>query len=209
MRDVAAQRPVLTRPSVLSQCGLVFERLIKLGGLEAMEKRNIAKAKKIFDAIAASNGFYVCPVAPGVRSVMNIPFTMATPELEKAFLKICDQRGLMQLKGHRSVGGIRASVYNAMPDEGVDALVAVMKARATGHAARLCCADKAPPCFRVTGVPGGELGRAPGAASSGAARTPCAFRGCNTRARLCAKTVCARNARLRQTPRAELLSQAA
>lgn len=129
MRGVEAQRPVLTRPSVLSQCGLVFERLIKLGGLEAMEKRNIAKAKKIFDAIAASNGFYVCPVAPGVRSVMNIPFTMATPELEKAFLKICDQRDLMQLKGHRSVGGIRASVYNAMPDEGVDALVAVMKVR--------------------------------------------------------------------------------
>ena len=68
-------------------------------------------------------------MAPGVRSVMNIPFTMATPELEKAFLKVCDQRGLMQLKGHRSVGGIRASVYNAMPDEGVDALVSVMKAR--------------------------------------------------------------------------------
>ena len=111
------------------QCGLVFERLLKLGGLEAMEKRNVAKAKKIFDAISASNGFYTCPVAPGVRSVMNIPFTMATPELEKAFLKVCDQRGLMQLKGHRSVGGIRASVYNAMPDEGVDALVSVMKAR--------------------------------------------------------------------------------
>ena len=107
----------------------MFERLLKLGGLEAMEKRNVAKAKKIFDAISASNGFYTCPVAPGVRSVMNIPFTMATPELEKAFLKVCDQRGLMQLKGHRSVGGIRASVYNAMPDEGVDALVAVMKAR--------------------------------------------------------------------------------
>jgi phosphoserine aminotransferase len=107
-------------------CGLVFERLIKLGGLEAMEQRNIAKAKKIYDAIAASNGFYVCPVAPAVRSNMNIPFTMATPELEKAFLKICESRGLVQLKGHRSVGGIRASVYNAMPEEGVDALVAVM-----------------------------------------------------------------------------------
>ena len=84
----------------------------------------------IYDAIAASDGFYKCPVAPDVRSLMNIPFTMATPELEKAFLKICEQRGLVQLKGHRSVGGIRASVYNAMPTEGVEALVAVMKVRA-------------------------------------------------------------------------------
>ena len=92
-----------------------------------MQKRNDAKAKKIFDAIEGSKGFYKCPVAPAVRSVMNIPFTMATPELEKEFLKACDKRGLMQLKGHRSVGGIRASVYNAMPDEGVDALVSLMK----------------------------------------------------------------------------------
>ena len=94
-----------------------------------MQQRNQLKASKIYDAIAASNGFYKCPVAPDVRSLMNIPFTMATPELEKAFLQICEQRGLVQLKGHRSVGGIRASVYNAMPMEGVDALVAVMKAR--------------------------------------------------------------------------------
>lgn len=120
----------------MQQCGLVFERLLKLGGLEAMQKRNDAKAKKIFDAIASSNGFYTCPVAPAVRSVMNIPFTMSTPELEKEFLKACDKRGLMQLKGHRSVGGIRASVYNAMPDEGVDALVALMKVRATAGIAR-------------------------------------------------------------------------
>jgi len=108
-------------------CGLVFERLLKLGGLEAVEKVNKTKAGKIYDAIAASNGFYKCPVEPSVRSLMNIPFTMATPELEKAFLKACEQRGLLQLKGHRSVGGIRASVYNAMPMEGVDALVQLMK----------------------------------------------------------------------------------
>jgi len=118
----------VTRP-MSPQCGLVFERLLKLGGLEAMAERNQQKAAKIYGAIAASNGFYTCPVAPAVRSLMNIPFTMATPELEKAFLKICEQRGLVQLKGHRSVGGIRASVYNAMPTEGVDALVAVMKVR--------------------------------------------------------------------------------
>ena len=101
-----------------------------------MQKRNDAKAKKIFDAIEGSKGFYKCPVAPAVRSVMNIPFTMATPELEKEFLKACDKRGLMQLKGHRSVGGIRASVYNAMPDEGVDALVSLMKARSLAFATR-------------------------------------------------------------------------
>ena len=97
-----------------------------------MEKTNKAKAGKIFDAIAASNGFYKCPVAPAVRSLMNIPFTMDTPELEKAFLKVCDQRGLLQLKGHRSVGGIRASVYNAMPMEGGDARVQIMKVRVWG-----------------------------------------------------------------------------
>jgi phosphoserine aminotransferase len=111
----------------------VFERLLKLGGLEAVEKVNKTKAGKIYDAIAASNGFYKCPVEPSVRSLMNIPFTMATPELEKAFLKACEQRGLLQLKGHRSVGGIRASVYNAMPMEGVDALVQLMKVRITAQ----------------------------------------------------------------------------
>jgi len=108
-------------------CGLVFERLLKLGGLGAMEKVNQAKAAKVYDAIESSGGFYKCPVNPAVRSLMNIPFTMATPELEKDFLKQAESRGLSQLKGHRSVGGIRASVYNAMPMEGVDALVGLMK----------------------------------------------------------------------------------
>ena len=108
-------------------CGLVFERLLKLGGLAAVEAVNKRKAALIYDAIEASAGFYKCPVAPAVRSLMNIPFTMATPELEKAFLKAAEKRGLLQLKGHRSVGGIRASVYNAMPTEGVEQLVALMK----------------------------------------------------------------------------------
>ena len=143
----------------------MFERLLKLGGLEAMEQRNKAKAAKIFDAIAASNGYYTCPVAPNVRSVMNIPFTMATPELEKAFLKACDKRGLMQLKGHRSVGGIRASVYNAMPDEGVDALVQLMKVRTCKRrcACRACAALLVLTLARVlgwtTGLPEGAAGR--------------------------------------------------
>ena len=70
---------------------------------------------------------------PAVRSLMNVPFTMATPELEAAFLKEAAQAGLLQLKGHRSVGGVRASIYNAMPREGVEALVALMKAFQAKH----------------------------------------------------------------------------
>ena len=84
------------------QCGLVFERLLKLGGLAAMETINKRKAAKIYDAIEASAGFYVCPVAKECRSLMNIPFTMATPELEKEFLKKAEQRGLSQLKARSS-----------------------------------------------------------------------------------------------------------
>lgn len=78
-------------------------------------------------AIDSSNGFYNCPVEASVRSLMNVPFTMATPELEAAFLKEASQRGMIQLKGHRSVGGVRASIYNAMPREGVQALVDFME----------------------------------------------------------------------------------
>lgn len=115
-------------------CGLVFDRLLRLGGLEAVAAANAAKAAKLYDAIGSSGGFYVCPVAPAVRSLMNVPFTMATPELEKEFLRQAEARDLTQLKGHRSVGGVRASIYNAMPAEGVDALVALMKEFHAKHA---------------------------------------------------------------------------
>lgn len=108
-------------------CGLVFAKLLAMGGLEAVEKINIEKANLIYDAIAESDGFYKCPVDPAVRSLMNIPFTMDTPDLEKQFLKDAAADGLIQLKGHRSVGGIRASVYNAMPMEGAQKLADFMK----------------------------------------------------------------------------------
>lgn len=108
-------------------CGLVFAKLLKQGGLEAQLKLNEAKAKLLYDAIESSNGFYFSPVAKANRSLMNVPFTIpSNPELEKAFVKETEKLGMLQLKGHRSVGGMRASIYNAMPMEGVQALVQFM-----------------------------------------------------------------------------------
>jgi len=106
--------------------GLVFQWLKKNGGIAAMEKNNIAKARLLYDAIDASNGFYNCPVNKADRSRMNVPFTLKDANLDGDFLKQADARGLLQLKGHRSVGGMRASIYNAMPLEGVQALVNFM-----------------------------------------------------------------------------------
>ena len=106
--------------------GLVFQWLKKNGGVAAMEKTNIAKANLLYGAIDASNGFYRCPVNKADRSRMNVPFTLKDAGLDGDFLKQADARGLLQLKGHRSVGGMRASIYNAMPLEGVQALVNFM-----------------------------------------------------------------------------------
>ena len=107
--------------------GLVFQWLKKNGGIAAMEANNIAKAKLLYAAIDASNGFYTCPVAVSDRSRMNVPFTLKDAALDGAFVKQAEAMGLLQLKGHRSVGGMRASIYNAMPLEGVAALVAFMQ----------------------------------------------------------------------------------
>ncbi len=107
--------------------GLVFQMLKRNGGLAAMEKTNIAKAELLYDAIDASNGFYHCPVAASDRSRMNVPFTLRDATLDGVFLKQADAQGLLQLKGHRSVGGMRASIYNAMPLTGVQALVGFMQ----------------------------------------------------------------------------------
>ncbi|MCX7961055.1 MAG: 3-phosphoserine/phosphohydroxythreonine transaminase [Burkholderiales bacterium] len=112
--------------------GLVFEWLKAQGGLAAIEQRNIAKAKLLYDAIDAS-GFYRNPVAPADRSRMNVPFTLPDPRLDAPFLEGAEARGLLQLKGHRSVGGMRASIYNAMPLEGVEALAAYMREFAQRH----------------------------------------------------------------------------
>ncbi len=106
--------------------GLVFQWLKSNGGIAAMEQANIAKANLLYGAIDASNGFYNCPVNPADRSRMNVPFTLKDAALDGDFLKQADARGLLQLKGHRSVGGMRASIYNAMPLEGVQALVGFM-----------------------------------------------------------------------------------
>jgi phosphoserine aminotransferase len=105
--------------------GLVFEWLKSRGGLAAMAEHNRRKAALLYDLLDASS-FYRSPVQRDSRSLMNVPFKLADDALDGAFLKGAEARGLMQLKGHRSVGGMRASIYNAMPVEGVQALVAYM-----------------------------------------------------------------------------------
>ncbi|TLY73205.1 MAG: aminotransferase class V-fold PLP-dependent enzyme, partial [Gammaproteobacteria bacterium] len=96
------------------------------GGLGAVGARNRAKAELLYQAIDGS-GFYSNPVARECRSWMNVPFTLATPSLDETFVAEARRAGLANLEGHRSVGGMRASLYNAMPLEGVQALVAFMK----------------------------------------------------------------------------------
>ena len=106
--------------------GLVFQWLKKQGGLAEMEKKNIAKANLLYDFLDSS-GFFKNPVRKSDRSRMNIPFTLADSKLDGDFLKGAEERDMFQLKGHRSVGGMRASIYNAMPVEGVKRLVEYMK----------------------------------------------------------------------------------
>ena len=113
--------------------GLVFKHVKALGGLPAMEARNRAKAKLLYDTLDASS-FYSNPIAPEDRSLMNVPFWLRDPQLDAAFLQGAQARGLLQLKGHRVVGGMRASIYNAMSIEGVQALVAYMKDFEAQHA---------------------------------------------------------------------------
>ena len=113
--------------------GLVFKHLLAKGGLVAMEAQNRAKAKLIYDLLDASS-LYQSPVALENRSLMNIPFTLKDAALDEDFLKQAKAAGLVQLKGHKSVGGMRASIYNAMPIEGVQALVAFMQDFEKSHA---------------------------------------------------------------------------
>ncbi|BDA43334.1 Phosphoserine aminotransferase [Coccomyxa sp. Obi] len=115
-------------------CGLVFKHLLAAGGLPGVKANNDAKAKLVYDAIESSSGFYSSPVEPSVRSNMNIPFTIpSSPNLEKAFVSEASKQNMVQLKGHRSVGGMRASVYNSMPLEGAKALAAFMQDFASRH----------------------------------------------------------------------------
>jgi phosphoserine aminotransferase len=106
--------------------GLVLKWIEGQGGLAAMEAHNRRKAALLYDYLDTTS-FYKCPVAKADRSLMNVPFKLKDESRDEAFLKGAQARGMVQLKGHRSVGGMRASIYNAMPVEGVKALVSYMK----------------------------------------------------------------------------------
>jgi phosphoserine aminotransferase len=112
--------------------GLVLKHVKKLGGMKAMEEHNRAKARVLYDFLD-NTSFYRNPIAREDRSLMNVPFWLKDDALNDEFLKGAQQRGMIQLKGHRSVGGMRASIYNAMPIEGVQALVQYMKEFERGH----------------------------------------------------------------------------
>jgi phosphoserine aminotransferase len=113
--------------------GLVFKWIKAQGGLAGIEKHNRTKAALLYDLLDTSS-FYSSPVAREDRSLMNVPFKLRDEALDEAFLKGAQARSMLQLKGHRSVGGMRASIYNAMPMEGVKALVAYMKEFEASHA---------------------------------------------------------------------------
>ena len=106
--------------------GLVFKWLLENGGVNAMEKKNKEKAGLLYDFLDQSN-LFSGTVEKGSRSLMNIPFVTGNATLDAQFIKEAEANNLKTLKGHRSVGGMRASIYNAMPIEGVEALVAFMK----------------------------------------------------------------------------------
>jgi phosphoserine aminotransferase len=127
-KSMAADGSMLNTPATFSWyvAGLVFQWLKRQGGLEAMERLNRAKSAKLYAAIDES-GFYSNPIAREYRSWMNVPFRLPTAELDKPFIEGARSSGLVSLEGHRSVGGMRASLYNAMPMAGVDALVAYMR----------------------------------------------------------------------------------
>jgi phosphoserine aminotransferase len=127
-KEQAAADSMVNTPATYAiyVAGLVFEWLKAQGGVEAIERKNIAKAMLLYDYIDATS-FYANPVRKEDRSRMNVPFRLADESLDEAFLKGAKERGMIQLKGHRSVGGMRASIYNAMPIEGVRTLVEYMQ----------------------------------------------------------------------------------
>jgi phosphoserine aminotransferase len=134
-KTVAANNSMYNTPPTYAIyiAGLVFKWLKRQGGLAAMAQRNLAKAKLLYDAIDASD-FYVNYVEPASRSRMNVPFFLADESRNEAFLEGAKASGLVQLKGHKTVGGMRASIYNAVPLEGVEALVAYLKDFEQHHA---------------------------------------------------------------------------
>ncbi|MBS6401776.1 MAG: 3-phosphoserine/phosphohydroxythreonine transaminase [Atopobiaceae bacterium] len=113
-------------------CGLVFKWIRGLGGLEAMAERNRAKARVLYDFLNES-ALFSSTVEPRDRSIMNVPFVTGDKDLDAEFIADAAKEGLVNLKGHRLVGGMRASIYNAMPPEGVDTLVSFMKKFEASH----------------------------------------------------------------------------
>jgi phosphoserine aminotransferase len=134
-KTVAANNSMFNTPPTYAIyiAGLVFKWLKRQGGLAAIEARNIEKAKLLYDTIDSSS-FYVNKVEKAARSRMNVPFFLADESRNEDFLAGAKARGLLQLKGHKSVGGMRASIYNAVPLEGVKALVEYMKEFEARHA---------------------------------------------------------------------------
>ena len=112
--------------------GLVFKWLKEQGGLDAIAQQNEQKAAKLYKFIDDSD-FYANPVDKSCRSLMNVTFTLANSDLDQTFLDEAKQQGLLNLKGHRSAGGMRASIYNAMPPKGVDALIHFMEQFVNQH----------------------------------------------------------------------------
>ena len=125
--EQAKNQSMLNTPATYSWylCGLVLKWLKEQGGVEGIEQRNIAKAAKLYQAIDQS-ALYSNPVEIASRSRMNVPFILAEESLDKPFLAAAEANALFELKGHRSVGGMRASIYNAMPEAGVQVLIDFM-----------------------------------------------------------------------------------
>lgn len=133
--NVAAHGSMFNTPPTwaIYVAGLVFEWIAEQGGVAALERCNVEKAARLYAAIDGSDGFYANRVAADCRSRMNVPFFLRDAHLTEAFLAAARERGLLGLKGHKSVGGVRASIYNAMPVEGVETLVGCMQEFAAHH----------------------------------------------------------------------------
>ena len=127
---LAEQDSLLNTPPMFAiyVMGKVLAWMQELGGVEGMQERAMRRSGMVYGAIDASDGFYRSPAEQGHRSLMNIVFRLQSEDLEQRFLKEAEAEGLVNLKGHRSVGGVRASIYNAMTDDGVEALVDHMRA---------------------------------------------------------------------------------
>lgn len=131
----AARDSMLNTPPTFNWylLGLCLRWMLDEGGVEAFGRRNSARAKRLYASIDGSNGFYRNEVVPAVRSRMNVPFFLHDAALDGEFLRQAGERGLMGLKGHKLVGGMRASLYNALPDAAVEALIDFMQEFATRH----------------------------------------------------------------------------